>query len=250
MKIFVFLLLASLSAWSEDRLKLSFPSSEVKQGALLRARLVVLPGQINLPLQKLKGTSFGETLYFHRIDPLLRENGSEIYESEVQVIFIKVPQGNSVSGTAGSQPIVLEWDRLTVHPVEASDKMLWADFSAPEFIEHNLVWIWGFVIVIPLLIAGVFFSKKIRRKQRIKARKRELQAEFRNCQSYDQVVSLWQKKRTYISEFPFLEEHFKELELVLFKYQFKPMQTEHEKAEVMAAYKHLLEKSEGGMRGI
>lgn len=250
MKIFVFLLLASLSAWSEDRLKLSFSSSEVKQGALIKARLIVLPGQINLPLQKLKGASFGETLYFHRIDPLLREDGSETYESEVQLIFIKVPQGSSVSGQAGSQPVTLEWDRLTVLPVEAPDKMLWADFTAPDFIEDNLVWIWSVLIALPLLVAGLFITRKIRTKQRIKARKRKLQADFRSCQSYDDVVSLWQKKRIYISEFPFLEEHFRELETVLFKYQFKPKQSDYEKSEVMAAYKQLLEKSEGGMRGV
>lgn len=237
-------------AWSLDRIDLELNETEVHQGALVRGKLLLPPQSMNFPLQKLKGTTFGETLYFHQTSPLLRKDGSSVFESEVQVIFIKPPESENVAGTFGQSELVINTGGIKVIPVEASGKMLWAEFTAPDFLKDNWSWLLSAALLMLLASAGFWIWKKINRKRTLRLRRRVLFDEFSSCRNYDDVVSMWQKKRNYLQEFPQIEEKFRTFEEVLFKYQFKPRQSDSEKEVVMTAYRKLLSDSEGVFRGV
>ncbi len=236
--------------WSAEQLRLVFSGIEVKQGALVRARLTVPPAGINLPLQKLKGETISETVYVQQISPLLRKEGAAEYEAETQIIFINVPQSNNLQWKIGESEIILSWDQLTVIPTEVPKEMLWADFSAPDVLHQNWLWILALTLLLFIPYPVFVLWKKLNFKKREKLRKAAIVEEIKNCRSYDDVVTLWKKKHTYLSTFPHLENSFVDLEKVLFKIQFKPGQSEAEKSEVLNAYQKFLNETEGGFRGI
>lgn len=251
MKYMVLVLLFMISnTFAAERLSLSLNSSEFRQGALVKGTLKLGPSQVNIAVPKLKGQSFGETLYFHLVSPLLRKENSDSFESEVQVIFIKVPESTSLSGKIGNDEVVIEWNPVTIIPVETPEKMLWAEFTAPDYIVRN--WYWLLLIPVLALLAffGIRVSNKMTKRGKLREKRRLLAEEFKNCRSYDDVVGLWKRKQSYLKEFPVLEEPFRKFETVLFKYQFKQTQTEDEKAIVLKAYQDLLMESEGGLRGV
>lgn len=250
MKWIFLLIFISVNAWSADRLQLVFDESEVKQGALIKARLFVPASSINVPVQKLKGENIAETIFFQQISPLFRKEGSEAYTSDVVIIFTKVPESNMVTAKVGNQEFELQWNELKVDPVEATGQMLWADFTAPDFFEKSLTWILWIVGVLLIAAGGFFLGRRFSKKAKEQKRRRLLAQEVRSCQNYEDVVNFWKKKRNYLRDFPHLEETFPALENTLFKYSFKPSQTETEKEEVLRAYKKMMEASEGGFRGI
>ncbi len=249
-KIIFFLLLFTSNAFSADKLKIGFFAEEIRQGALVKAKLFVPPESVNVPFQKLKGETVGETIYFYQLSPLLRKEGSSNYEADIQLIFVKVPESTSLVATVGDQAIELEWNNIRIIPVETPEGMLWADFTAPDFLEGKLTWIWLTLLIIILGAGGFIIWKKLNKRNKEKSRKQKLIDEFKSCQSYEDIVAFWKKKRSFIKDFPHLEGTFPPFEEVLFKYQFKPSQTENEKNEVMKAYRNLVEQSEGGFRGV
>ncbi len=238
------------NCWSAEQLRLVFPSNEVKQGALVRARMIVPLTAVNLPLQKLKGQNLSETIYFQQLSPLLRKDGASEYEADTQVIFLSVPQTTTVPGKIGDAEINVNWDQLTVIPTEVPKEMLWADFTAPDVLYKN--WMWLVFVAIFLLIPypAYLLWEKLSFKKNERKRKLALMEEIKSCRSYDDVVALWKKKHSYLPTFPHLDGPFIDLEKTLFKVQFKPVQSESEKAEVMSAYQKFLTETEGGFRGI
>ncbi len=249
-KILLLFLLLISQAWSAEKLTIGFTAQEVRQGSLVKAKLFVPPEMVNVPVQKLKGETAAETIYFHQISPLFKKEGSANYESDVQLIFTKVPESNHLTIKVNDLPVDLEWNSIQVIPVETPEGMLWADFTAPDFFEGKLTWIWISLLIIILAAGGYFLWTKIDKRTKEKARKQKLIDEFKSCQSYDDVVAFWKKKRIFIKDFPHLEATFPDFEIVLFKYQFKPVQTESEKSEVLTAYRNLVNQSEGGFRGV
>lgn len=233
-----------------EQLRLDFPENEIKQGALVHARLLVTAGAVNLPLQKLKGQTIAETLYIQQLSPLLRKDGAAEFEAEAKVIFISIPQTNILPGKIGDTDIAFTWGAVTVTPTEVPKEMLWADFTAPDVLYRN--WQWLILIALFLLLPypAYLVWKKRSFKSREKKRKLALISEIKSCRTYDEVVALWKKKHTYLPTFPHLEGPFIELEKVLFKVQFKPSQSEQEKSQVMDAYQKFLTETEGGFRGI
>jgi hypothetical protein len=245
-----FIFFLSINAWSADRLQLIFEGNEIKQGSLVSARLLVPGESLNFPVQKLKGENVAETIYFQKLSPLMRKDGSSAYESDVIVRFTAVPPAPMVSGKVGNNDFQLEWNSIKVIPIEAPGKMLWADFTAPDFFEQNwLKLLWG-ILIIPVSFLGFSAWKKITARKKEKRRKSQLAEEIRGCRTYDDVVNLWKRKHVYLKEFPQLEAAFHTFENVFFKYSFKATQTEREKEEVVSAYRKLLEDSQGGLSGI
>lgn len=250
MKVWIFILIFFVSPLFAANLRLEIGSQEIRQGALVKGVLTVDPSLVNVPVPKLKGTSFAETIYFHQLSPLLKKEGSPGFESEVQVIFIKVPEGNSVSGKIENDDVTIEWNPIRIIPVEAAEKMLWADFTAPDFFSRSWAWLWTIPLFILVAFLGYRISHKLKHKKLLRERRRKLAEEIQACKSYDDVVTLWKKKHAYLTEFPQLEEPFRKFEAVLFRYQFKPVQTSLEKDTVLSAYRDLLKESEGGLRGV
>ena len=250
MKLILFLLILSSEVLSMDKLALFIPQSEINQGALVKATLIVQPEAINFPLQKLKGETVGEAVYFQQLSPLLKKEGSVAYEADVRIIFTSVPENRSVAGKIGDQDLVLEWNDVRINPVEATGKMLWADFTAPDFFEGSWKWLWITLLIIPVLGGGLFIWRKVSLKNREKERRRKLAQEFLSCSSYEDIVEFWKKKHFYLKEFPQLDMNYRTFEETLFKYQFKPRQTESEKELVIEAYRKLTEDCKGELRGI
>lgn len=249
-KILILFLLFVTEGWSSDRLELIFSQAEVNQGALLKGKLVLLPASLNFPVQKLKSQTIGETIYFHQLSPPMKKNGSSQFESDIQVIFIKPPESEIVTGIIENQPVQLSVTGLKVIPVESAEKMLWADFTAPDLFSGNWKWLWiGLALII--LLPVVFFTwKKISaRKKEVESRKKLIR-EFKTCSSYEDIVGMWKNKRVFLTEFPQIESDFRNFEETLFKYQFKSSQTADEKQLVVSAYQNLILKSEGGLSGV
>jgi hypothetical protein len=231
-------------------MQIAFPSSEVRQGSIIHAKLFVSHDSLNLPLQELKGEIVSETLYFQQLSPLFKKERSPDYVSDVQVIFIKVPEASTLRLKIGEEVVELGLNNIQVIPVETPEKLLWADFTAPDLFQVQLIWVWVVLLGLLISVFGIYAWKKISVRNTEKARKRRLIDEFKSCQSYDEIVSMWKKKRTYTKEFPHLAAAFLPFEEVLFRYQFKPSQSEKEKSEVLNAYRMLLDQAEGGFRGI
>ena len=151
MKLILVLLCTTLQALAVDRIQLQFPSNEIRQGAIVQGALLIDPSSLDLPVQKLTGTNFSETIYFHKISPLLKKEASEKYVSEVQVIFSKVPESDSLSGKIGERDVVLQWTAIRVVPMEAPGQMIWADFTAPELWKG--LWRWIALVVLSSVLA-------------------------------------------------------------------------------------------------
>lgn len=251
MKILFFaLLFVSSNVLAAGRIQLALQKENFRQGAIVSGILRIDPAFVNIPVPKLKGSSFAETIYFHEISPLLKKEKSQTYESEVEIIFIRVPETNAVSGKIGNEEVIIEWNPVTIEGVEASGQMLWADFTAPDILVRNWMWLWIIPALALLGFGGFRIWKQVARKSRIRAKRKKLIEEIHGCSTYEDVVGLWKKKHSYLREFPQLEEPFRKLEGVLFRYQFKPVQTGEEKTIVVSAYREFVQESEGGLRGI
>ncbi len=238
------------NAWSLDRLELVFQENEVHQGALVRGKLLLQPDSINLPVQKLKAATIGETIYFQQLSPLLKKDGSSSYESDIKVIFVKLPEAESITGTIGQNEVLINIGAIKVIPIESSGQMEWADFTAPDFLQGSWKSLWITLIIILLGVGSFLLWRKISARRKVSARRKQLLEDFKSCTSYEEVVSMWQKKRIFFQEFPQLESNFSSFEEVLFRYQFKPKQTDTEKQFVLEAYRKLLSDNEGVFRGI
>ncbi len=249
-RFLVLIILFMGNAWSLDRVDLDFTETEVHQGALVQGKLIIQPESVNFPVQKLKGATIGEIIYFQELSPLLKKDGSSSFESDTTAIFIKVPETETIVGSIGQNEIHINIGGIKVIPVESSGQMLWADFSAPDFFAGSWGWLWTTLVIILLLSASFIGWRKISARRKLIARRKSLLEEFRGCKTYEDIVLMWKKKRTYFQEFPQIEDKFQNFEEVLFRYQFKPSQTDSEKQAVVDAYRKLLDDSEGALRGI
>lgn len=252
MKIIVLLLslLISFSVLASARVELSFPVEKIKQGSIqsATARISTQNAQ-GLELQKLKGQTLGEVLYLYSVSPLLRKEGSQDFEAEVSVIFVKVPQANTLTQKTLYGELEVFWDNIEVVPTEAPQELLFGTFEIPSRVR---------IFKIIIILLGVLFvvgglwklQKFLKEKKAIKLRKEKIRDEILGAREYEDVVTLWQKKHQYFQEFPHIEDAFHKLETTLNKYQFKRSQAETEKIEVMNAYRKFIEEVKGGFNGI
>lgn len=252
MKIFVLLIsiLFSNCLLAAARIDINFPVKEVKQGSLQHSviRMDETSAQ-RIELQKLKGQTLGEILYIYSVSPLMRKDGGSAFEAEATIIFVKVPEQNKLTSKASGVDLEVTWNQVSVIPTEAPPELLFGTFTVPSRMKL-MTWVGALVLLIILLVVSLKFRKNWLNKKTLKQRKLEAKAEISSAKEYADVVRLWQKKKSFIREFPHVEEPFRELEAVLFKYQFKPIQTETEKIEVMNAYRKFANQIEGGFSGI
>jgi hypothetical protein len=106
--------------------------------------------------------------------------------------------------------------------------------------------------LILLVLSYIFFTVKKRRKLLQEKMKiaQQLKMELLGGKNFEEVVVLWKKKRIFFEHFEHVREPFQKFELVLNKYQFRPVQTETEKIEVMEAYRKFSRSVEGGFHGV
>lgn len=246
-KILVIFLIFSSTVFAAQ-MRLEFNTPVVKQGSLTDA-VIRLDGESvqQVELQKLKGVSLANTVYLYQVSPLIRSG--DTFEAEAKIIFLKVPESKPVMHKFGDKDVTVTWSDVEVQATEAPAQFLFGQFEIPG--RRKLLQWFIALISLGLIIVGIYkFRQRSRNKNEVRKRKAELKDKILSAREYDDVVKLWQQKPVLIKDFPHLGEPFKELEIVLFKYQFKPSQNEAEKTEVMKAYRDFLNKVQGGFNGI
>jgi hypothetical protein len=160
-----------------------------------------------------------------------------------------VPLSNTVTETINNEEITISWNNIQIVPTEESKSFLFGDFEIPSRLVV-FPWIVGVIGLGLLALIIIRIRSLLKVKTSIKNRKLQLKQEMINGTNYDDVVLMWRQKTRYLNEFPQLDTHFKTLETVLFKYQFKPQRTEQEVNAVMDAYQAFKSSVMGDLNGI
>jgi hypothetical protein len=248
MKIFVLLLfLLNSLVFAKVQLELTSPSQDIKQGEIISGKLFLKDGEGQVSLSGLKGKSIGETIYFVSVNPLIGKNG--VLESEVRFIFLAIPQSNLLNERIDGDDFTISWVKFNVIPTQPVESFLLGDFVIPERKKILRWFMIGFLFLAAISCATWFYFK-FKKKKKIKIKLQELKEELINCKNYDDIVLLWQNKRKFIQHFPHIDKEFKALEVILFKYQFKPKRTEEEVSKVVTAYLKFKDAVSGSLNGI
>ncbi len=235
--LFLIGILISFNSWAKVSLSLDLNHKQVKQGEIVEGRLIVKQTEGQAALGGLKGKNVAKTLYLLNVSPFMVKHGQ--LESEAKVIFLAVPQTNSITETVNGEEVVISWDGIEILPTEESKSFLLGDFTIPE---ARQVLKWVIFLAAPLLLIGVFvwFMKISKRRRLLKEHIAQLKKELSDCHSYDEIVLMWRNKRRYLEAFPSLDTVFKNFEDVLFKHQFKPSRTNSETEEVLTGYQKFI----------
>lgn len=247
-KYLIFLLTFSLNLFAAAHMQLDLSSAVVKQGNLIDV-VIRLDGSSvqQVELQKLKGVSLADTIYLYQVSPLLRSGDK--FEADAKVIFLKVPESKPIMHKIGQNDISITWSDVEVQPTEAPAKFIFGQFDIPT--RQKVFKITLALLALALIGFGIYkFREKNQLRKAIRQRRASLKEKVISASDYSEVVSLWQEKALLLKEFPHLIEPFKDLEQVLFKYQFKQSQNELEKAEVMKTYREFINRVSGGFNGI
>lgn len=246
----ILFILFTFSALGAPRIMLKFNDAKVKQGSVVDA-VIGLNSETTQKLQynQLKGQTLGETFYVYQAKPLMTKGSWDTLESEAKIIVTKIPENRPLLHKLGTDTIEIDWSEVEFIPTEVPKEFLFGTFEVPTRLEL-MKWALGALALGIVALISFRGYKKYKLRAEKKAKRRSLKASLSQPSTYEDVVSVWKTKPTYVKEFPHLEAHFKELERVLFKVQFKPSQTETEKAEVMKAYREFVTNSQGGFDGV
>ncbi len=242
----IFLLCSLLALPVRGDIFLELPQAQVKQGSLVTGKLKFdLSSLAPDEVPKLRGQTLGGVLYVHQIGPLIGRSGGSVYEAEAKLVFVKVPPETSVPAAGG----ILRWGTLTVIPSDAPREFIYSEFSIP--VRRNFL-PWLGIVPLAALVSFLFLvgRRRYRRRRAEKLRRRQLKEKLLSAADFDGVVELWRSKRSYLEEFPHITDPFRELEVVLFKHQFRPSQTDAERSEVFRAYQQFTEAVKGGFDGV
>ena len=248
--LILLILICSQLAFGTTNLTLEFVAQEIKQGSLESVKIHLNPEAAQrISLNKLKGQTLGETIYLYDVSPLMRKAGSSNFEADAKVIFVKTPETNALAFKQETEDLFITWGNTQITPTEAAKGFIFGNFEIPSR-PKIILWLSILLGVGLLTFLGFWGRNKYRTKQALKAKTRALKAELTTAQTYAEVVNVWKKKHLYVSTFPHIEDSLKDFETVLFKYQFKPRQSEAEINVVMEAYREFLQKIAGGLNGI
>jgi hypothetical protein len=246
---FLLFFLISFNVLSATNLDLIVESKEVIQGEIVSAKLTsknAAGGAI--PTTSLRGKKISQTLYIHHLSPFLGREGQGYFEAQAKVIFIKVPESNTITEKSGTDELIISLGDVKVTPTSA-EGFQFSDFKIPEQINY-FIWL----ILLGLLVLFSYFIRryfiKIKTKKQMRERKQQLIHDLFSADSFQKVVAIWTAKARFLREFPGLEAPFAQLETILFKYQFKPTQSETEKQAVMDAYEVFKQEAKGATSGI
>ena len=250
-KYFVlFIILIPGLAIGATALNLDFGKTEIKQGSIETAKIQLKADAVQrVSLQKLKGQTLAETIYFYDVSPLMRKEGSDSFEAEAKVIFAKAPETNALGTKFGDEDLLVTWGNTQVSPTQVEQGFIFGKFEIPS---RPKILLWFSIILGLGVLTYLFFwgRKKYQFKTAQKKKLQELKRELLGATNYQEIVEVWKKKHKYLDNFPQIEDAFKGFETVLFKYQFKPRQNETEISQVTEAYREFVRKIEGGLNGI
>lgn len=252
MKIFVLFLLFIIiqPALAAVSIQLDFFDSQLKQGQLEVAQVTMTAEAAqNISLQKLKGANFAETLYFYELGPLIKKDGGDYFVADAKVIFLKIPESPKLIQKLGNEEIILAWPQIEILPTEGGKELIFGQFEIPSR-KKILLWVLISLGLLTGLYALIKYRKQIALKKAAREKRINLKDKLFNATDYSQIVEIWLSRDEFLTAFPEIRDYFKKFEITLFKYQFKPHQTETEKAEVVTAYREFLTNIQGGLSGI
>ena len=246
---FFLMLLLSFKVLASTNMELKIDSPEVQQGEIVSARLSFRADSEGvMPNLSLKDKKFANTVYFLSLKPFVGKEGQGYFEAEAKVIFIKIPVTAILVEKIGTSDISINLGSVNVKQTQ-SEGFKFSDFDIPRQINY-------FFTALGLFLLGVviFFVRhlilKANRKKELQERRKKIKEELLQADNYDAVVELWKKKANFLSMFPIIEKDFHKLETVLFKYQFKANQAEHEKQVVLEAYQKFKEEIKVVLNGV
>ena len=248
--IFFLFIILNHTAFSAVGLHLDFTQKTLKQGKIEDAIIQMDENSVQkIELQQLKGQSLADVIYLLDVSPLVKKDGGSKFEAEAKVIFLKKPEAQVLLHKLSGADIAITWSKVEIIPTETTQKLIFGQFEIPS---RKKILIW-FISLLILIIGIAFFFKYRRRlqeKKNILIRRKKHKAELMDAKEYSQIVHIWTQRDIYLKEFPEIHEAFKNFEAILFKYQFKPYQSEAEKAEVQEAYRAFMAHIQGGLSGI
>ncbi|MCM2349588.1 MAG: hypothetical protein NDI69_06170 [Bacteriovoracaceae bacterium] len=252
MKIFALFLLFIIiqPALAAVSVQLDFFDTNLKQGQLEAAKVTMAADAAqNINLQKLRGASVADTLYFYELGPLIKKDGGDYFIADAQVIFLKIPESPKLIHKLGNEEIIVAWPQIEILPTEGAKELIFGQFEIPSR-KKILLWVLISLGLLTGLYAVIKYRKQLALKKAAREKKIKLKEKLFNAADYFQIVEIWQKRDEFLQTFPEIRDHFKKFEIILFKHQFKPHQTETEKSEVMTAYREFLNNIQGGLSGI
>lgn len=248
--IFVLFFLISFSALAQVRVHLNFKSPVVKQGEIAPVTIVMGAQDIQgLSLVKSKGTTLGEIFYLYQVSPFMRSEGSPDYEAEAEVIIIKTLPVSPLKAQIQGANVDLSWNDFQFQPVEAPKSFIFENFEIPTPLEIAK-YLLGLAILFGLVLGGWKISKALKAKRAHKLKRAQEKKNLISANNYADVVLVWKDKPKYLKLFPEIDSEFRKLEDVLFKYQFKQSQSQHEVDQVMEAYRSFSQKVSEVLRGV
>lgn len=243
-------ILVSHAAIAVTEIRMHSMPAQIKQGSLFQAKLQLdSESAQKVELQKLKGINLGNTLYLYSVTPLMKKNEDSNFEAEASLVFTKAPEGQRIIHKLGSEEIAISWTNFEFVPTEESREFIYGKFSIPKRFKA-LFWLTISVVGIILALLVRKFRNGWIKKIALKKKRSELKSKLFSATQYNDVVDIWRSKNTYLNYFPEIGDHFKRLEAVLYKYQFKQTQNEFEQSEVMTAYQDFIQNIKGGKNGI
>jgi hypothetical protein len=246
----LFFLFSALNVFADATIRLQIAESSFKAGEIVSAELSLDASSAqSFSLQSIKGQVLSGTLYFQSISPLIHRENQSSYVADAEIIFIKKPEAKDLSVSIANIPVLVSWNNVEIIPVEVPQKFIFMDFEIPSPTKF-LIWL-ALLSGCLLLGWGIWKLKdKIDKKNNLKNLRKKLKEEIISCRNYSEVVQFWQKKRFYIEIFPEIEIPLQKFEAVLFKFQFKPNQTESEQNLAMDAYRAFKKDIEGSLSGV
>ncbi len=197
----------------------------------------------------LEGVTLDDTVYINELLPVNGDPDGNIINGEASIIFIKVPVKSNIEHKMGSFQINASWTEIEFIPTDTPKELLFGEFNVPDS-KRLILWVLLGAGILVFFGVILIFWKKWKKLKFKKIKKINLKNSLLSPNSYDEVVQIWEMKHDILKVFPFLEDEFKKLEKVLFKYQFKPKRTNSEEDEVLVEYRKFIDSIKGGFDGI
>lgn len=250
MRLFLFLFLWTINAYSQVVINLGFTAGEVFQGEIVsaKAKIDFGSGAITAP-GFLKGQSIADMIFIHELSIPIKQEGESIFLADAQVIFLDIPKASRINGKVNNMDVTINLGEIKINPIEVPENFIMSQFNIPQRTKI-MVWLLAGFGLFLVLFSGRSFYIKSKRLAAAKLGKQKFKKLINEASSYEDVVLVWNKKLEILAEFPILAEEFKELEAVLFQIQFKPSQSEAEKHQACEAYKKFKAIVGGRLNGV
>ncbi len=249
--LFTILFIISLMTTAlAQKLEVSFQQTVIKQGSLVQAKIGVDGESFQkLQLNKLRGQTIAETLYIHSLSSFMRRSGDNVFEADAVVVLAKVPASSEFAANLDGVQIVVSLGDVQVQSTEPDKGFLFSDFTVAEPLKL-FRWVLA-ILAIVILGTGIYvIIRRNRLKNHVRKYKRALKESLVSANSYEEVLSVWDRKYEFFESFPHIRDAFEDFQKTLFKYQFKRTKSEFEKNEILKSYREFLAKVQGGLDGI